>query len=101
MPRLIGEGETADGVTGVGETYGDTKYLEPARPFVLTERLVFEGGRVAGTDAPGLGVELDRERLRTLHQRWPDDEGTLRDRDDAAAMRAAEPGWTTPTVPRW
>jgi glucarate dehydratase len=68
---------------------------------VLTERLVFEDGRVAVTDAPGLGVELDRERLRTLHQRWLDDDGTLRDRDDAAAMRVAEPGWTTPAVPRW
>ncbi|MGW4907445.1 glucarate dehydratase family protein [Streptomyces sp. NPDC004270] len=68
---------------------------------VLTERLVFEDGRVAVSDAPGLGVELDRERLRALHQRWLDDEGTLRDRDDAAAMRVAEPGWTTPAVPRW
>ncbi|MER7834641.1 glucarate dehydratase family protein [Streptomyces sp. NPDC096040] len=68
---------------------------------VLTERLVFEGGRVAVSDAPGLGVELDRERLRPLHQRWLDDDGTLRDRDDTAAMRVAEPGWTTPAVPRW
>ncbi|MEU2619919.1 glucarate dehydratase family protein [Streptomyces sp. NPDC007157] len=68
---------------------------------VLTERLVFEDGRVAVSDAPGLGVELDRERLRALHQRWLDDDGTFRDRDDAAAMRVAEPGWTTPAVPRW
>ena len=29
-PRLIVEVVTADGVTGVGETYGDTKYLELA-----------------------------------------------------------------------
>ncbi|GGM93628.1 glucarate dehydratase family protein [Streptomyces fuscichromogenes] len=68
---------------------------------VLTERLVFEGGRLAVPDAPGLGVELDRERLRRLHRRWLDDDGTLRDRDDAAAMRVAEPGWTAPAVPRW
>jgi len=68
---------------------------------VLTERLVFEGGKVAVSDAPGLGVEVDRERLRALHQRWADDDGGLRERDDAAAMRAAEPGWVTPGVPRW
>ncbi|MBE8469899.1 glucarate dehydratase family protein [Streptomyces justiciae] len=68
---------------------------------VLTQRLVFEGGKVAVSDAPGLGVELDREKLRALHQRWLDDDGTLRERDDAAAMRAAEPGWVTPGVPRW
>ncbi|KUN28910.1 glucarate dehydratase [Streptomyces antibioticus] len=68
---------------------------------VLTERLVFEGGKVAVSDAPGLGVEVDRERLRALHQRWADDDGGLRERDDAAAMRVAEPGWVTPGVPRW
>ncbi|MEU0964934.1 glucarate dehydratase family protein [Streptomyces sp. NPDC005917] len=68
---------------------------------VLTERLAFEDGRVAVSDAPGLGVELDPEKVRPLHQRWLDDDGTLRDRDDAAAMRVAEPGWTTPAVPRW
>ena len=68
---------------------------------VLTERLVFADGRVAVPDAPGLGVELDREKVRRLHRRWLEDDGTLRDRDDAAAMRVAEPGWTTPAVPRW
>ncbi|MEW1772115.1 glucarate dehydratase family protein [Streptomyces sp. NPDC086777] len=68
---------------------------------VLTERLTFHGGRITVPDAPGLGVELDREQLRRLHRRWLDDDGTLRDRDDAAAMRAAEPGWTAPAVPRW
>ncbi|MGW7548429.1 glucarate dehydratase family protein [Streptomyces sp. NPDC054770] len=68
---------------------------------VLTERLAFDGGRVTVPDAPGLGVELDPEKVRRLHRRWLDDDGTLRDRDDAAAMRVAEPGWTTPAVPRW
>ncbi|OPG08545.1 glucarate dehydratase [Streptomyces sp. GKU 895] len=68
---------------------------------VLTERLVFEDGKVAVSDAPGLGVEVDRERLRALHRRWADDDGALRERDDAAAMRVAEPGWVTPGVPRW
>ncbi|MGW7383751.1 glucarate dehydratase family protein [Streptomyces sp. NPDC054794] len=68
---------------------------------VLTERLAFSGGRIAVSDAPGLGVELDREKLAALHRRWAEDDGTLRDRDDAAAMRVAEPGWVTPAVPRW
>lgn len=68
---------------------------------VLTERLTFDGGRVTVSDAPGLGVELDRDRLAFLHRRWLDDDGTLRDRDDAAAMRVADPAWVTPSVPRW
>ncbi|MGW0609855.1 glucarate dehydratase family protein [Streptomyces sp. NPDC002788] len=68
---------------------------------VLTERLTFRGGKVAVSDAPGLGVELDRERLAVLHRRWRDDDGALRDRDDAAAMRITDPEWVTPSMPRW
>ncbi|WP_327717018.1 glucarate dehydratase family protein [Streptomyces sp. NBC_00490] len=68
---------------------------------VLTSRLTFDDGRVAVSDAPGLGVELDRGKLEFLHQRWLDDDGALRERDDAAAMRVAEAGWVTPSVPRW
>ncbi|MFF7543102.1 glucarate dehydratase family protein [Streptomyces canus] len=68
---------------------------------VLSERLTFEGGAVKVSDAPGLGVELDRAKVEFLHRRWLDDDGSLRERDDAAAMRVAEPGWVTPVVPRW
>ncbi|MFF9853256.1 enolase C-terminal domain-like protein [Streptomyces litmocidini] len=65
---------------------------------VVTPRPVFRAGRLTVSDAPGLGVDLDREALATLHERWLADEGTLRDRDDAAAMRRAHPNWA-PT--RW
>ncbi|MEV7371454.1 enolase C-terminal domain-like protein [Streptomyces sp. NPDC090301] len=60
---------------------------------VVTTRPVFRDGRLAVSDAPGLGVELDREALETLHRRWREDDGRYRDRDDAAAMRAANPEW--------
>lgn len=68
---------------------------------VITERHVFEGGALQVDERPGLGVELDRGKLRALHQRWLDDDGALRDRDDARAMRVTDPSWTVPTVPRW
>ncbi|MET9851178.1 glucarate dehydratase family protein [Streptomyces ossamyceticus] len=68
---------------------------------VLTERLTFENGSVRVSDAPGLGVELDRARLALLHERWLADDGSLHDRDDEAAMRVADPAWSTPSVPRW
>ncbi|MFE4019362.1 glucarate dehydratase family protein [Streptomyces sp. NPDC059101] len=68
---------------------------------VLADRLVFRDGHLDVGDAPGLGVTLDRDRLAALHRRWLDDDGTYRNRDDAAAMRRADPGWTTPAVPRW
>ncbi|MDF3290380.1 enolase C-terminal domain-like protein [Streptomyces silvisoli] len=68
---------------------------------VITARHTFHGGRLTVSDAPGLGVALDRTALKALHQRWLDDDGALRDRDDCAAMRKADPAWTTPAVPRW
>jgi glucarate dehydratase len=70
---------------------------------VITARHVFRDGRLEVPDAPGLGVELDRDRLAALHRRWLEDDGTMRDRDDAAAMRRAEGhgDWTTPALPRW
>ncbi|WP_433571312.1 glucarate dehydratase family protein [Streptomyces sp. CA-251247] len=71
------------------------------REDVVTERLEFKDGRLAVSDLPGLGVELDQDRLARLHRRWTDDDGTMRDRDDAAAMRVARPDWSAPAVPRW
>ncbi len=68
---------------------------------VITRRHAFEDGCLTVPEAPGLGVELDRPALADLHRRWLDDDGTLRERDDAAAMRVADPAWTTPAVPRW
>ncbi|MET8681713.1 enolase C-terminal domain-like protein [Streptomyces sp. NPDC004647] len=68
---------------------------------VITGRHVFREGRLAVSDAPGLGVELDRDALAALHKRWLEDDGTLRERDDAAAIRVADPDWAAPSVPRW
>ncbi|MEU0113704.1 glucarate dehydratase family protein [Streptomyces bobili] len=68
---------------------------------VLTDRLTFTDGRITVPDTPGLGVDLDRDRLQHLHRRWLDDNGTYQDRDDASAMRVANPTWKTPPVPRW
>jgi glucarate dehydratase len=68
---------------------------------VLTERIRFEDGAVRVSDTPGLGVELDRDRLAVLHRRWLEDDGSLRERDDAAAMRVVDPAWKAPSMPRW
>ncbi|MET9650304.1 glucarate dehydratase family protein [Streptomyces sp. NPDC006460] len=68
---------------------------------VVTTRPDFRDGRLAVSDAPGLGIELDRDRLADLHRRWVADDGTMRDRDDAAAMRRLDPDWRAPATPRW
>ncbi|MFI9582169.1 glucarate dehydratase family protein [Streptomyces sp. NPDC052236] len=70
---------------------------------VITARHVFRDGRLDVSNAPGLGVELDHDALSRLHRRWLDDDGAMRDRDDAVAMRkaAGHGDWTTPALPRW
>ncbi|TGN78182.1 glucarate dehydratase [Streptomyces bauhiniae] len=60
-PRLIVEVVTAGGTTGLGETYGDTKYLELARP--LADRLV--GRSVTDVNALfSLDLAVDESRVR-------------------------------------
>jgi glucarate dehydratase len=66
---------------------------------VITAPHVFSAGALEVPDTPGLGVELDREAVATLHQRWL--ELGVRDRDDVAAMRVADPQWTQPALPRF
>ncbi|MFE4454985.1 enolase C-terminal domain-like protein [Streptomyces sp. NPDC056796] len=61
------------------------------------ERLTLEppritGGEIAVPDAPGLGVEIDMDRLHAAHELYR--EKALGARDDAAAMRYLVPGWT-------
>jgi glucarate dehydratase len=68
---------------------------------VITAPQRFVDGALAVSDAPGLGVELDREALARLHERWRTVDVRYRDRDDVAAMRVADPGWTQPTLPRF
>ena len=84
-PRLIIEVVTADGTTGVGETYGDTRYLDLAAPlakalpghavsdlnglFTLAERVCGEPGQVSDSvDVGGLrGVQTaDKLRLSVI-----------------------------------
>ncbi|BCS18580.1 glucarate dehydratase family protein [Aspergillus puulaauensis] len=56
-----------------------------------------DGGVVVPT-APGLGVELDRERLARLHKQYLD--CGIRKRDDTTYMRKFEPGFSA-TIPKW
>ncbi|NGO68953.1 glucarate dehydratase [Streptomyces sp. SB3404] len=67
---------------------------------VITAPHRFTDGRIEVTDVPGLGVELDRDQLARLHERWermPD----MRDRDDEKGMRLVDPDWRPHGSPRW
>lgn len=66
---------------------------------VIEEPIEFVDGAVVVSDQPGLGVELDRDRLALLHERWFTSD--VRRRDDVGAMRVADPAWVKPEFPRW
>ncbi|MFE9581669.1 enolase C-terminal domain-like protein [Nocardia sp. NPDC006044] len=77
----------------------DTHYPWQAED-VITEPFTFTGGAIEVADTPGLGIDLDRDALARLHERWrrlP----ALRDRDDVAAMRAADPDYRPPGSPKY
>lgn len=62
-------------------------------------RVKFENGCVRITDKPGLGVELDRDQLGRLKERYQ--KLPYRKRDDEAEMRAhVDPAWKR-ILPRW
>jgi glucarate dehydratase len=66
---------------------------------VITRPHVFVDGALEVPDTPGLGVEVDRDTLAALHERWL--ELGVRGRDDVAAMRVADSHWEQPTLPRF
>ncbi|KAI1273464.1 mandelate racemase/muconate lactonizing enzyme domain-containing protein [Xylaria sp. FL0933] len=56
-----------------------------------------DGGLMVPT-TPGLGVEVDRERLARLHQQYLD--CGLRKRDDTTYMQKSQPGFSA-KIPKW
>ncbi|MGP3659981.1 glucarate dehydratase family protein [Burkholderia gladioli] len=71
----------------------DTHYpwQEPDEEVVRGGKLPIRGGCVQLTDAPGLGLEIDREQLRKLHELYLG--CGIRQRDDVGQMRKYRPDW--------
>lgn len=71
----------------------DTHYpwLIDSADIIVGGKLPMVGGRMKIPAAPGLGVELDRDRLAQAHETYQ--KCGMRDRDDATTMRMVEPGW--------
>lgn len=69
----------------------DTHYPWQDGHDLLTQPLAFEDGAIALPAAPGLGIEVDREKLAQLHQKYL--HCGLSERDDASEMQKIQPGW--------
>jgi glucarate dehydratase len=71
----------------------DTHYpwLVEGSDIIVGNKLPIVGGRMKVPSGPGLGVELDRDKLAKAAETY--EKCGMRDRDDATTMRMVEPGW--------
>lgn len=71
----------------------DTHYpwLVDSAEITTGGKLPIASGKMQIPAGPGLGIELDRDRLAKAHETY--NKCGMRDRDDARTMRMIEPGW--------
>jgi glucarate dehydratase len=76
----------------------DTHYPWQSEEVIAGGRLQFEDGSLPVPEGPGLGVELDRDALKKLHEKYK--ACGLTKRDDGKEMRRVHPDWEFKAV-RW
>ena len=76
----------------------DTHYPWLTEDVISGDGFRFEGGALAIPPGPGLGVELDEDRVAKYHEAFQ--RGVVRQRDDTAELVKRDPGWL-PIKPRW
>jgi glucarate dehydratase len=71
----------------------DTHYvwLPEGADLIEGPALPIQSGRMQIPAGPGLGVQLDRDKLARAHETYR--KCGMRDRDDASTMRRFQPGW--------
>jgi glucarate dehydratase len=80
------------GAAAPGEiTALDTHWIWQDGQGLTVDPLRISGGEIRVPDAPGLGIELDRDRLAEAHELYL--EHGLGARDDAVSMQYLIPGW--------
>ena len=70
----------------------DTHWIWQDGQRLTKDPLKIRGGKLTVPNKPGLGIELDREKLEEAHALYKT--LTLGQRDDAMAMQYLIPGWT-------
>ena len=70
----------------------DTHWIWQDGQALTKEPLKIKGGKIAVPEQPGLGIEIDRDRIAAAHAHYK--QHGLGARDDAIAMQFLIPGWT-------
>jgi glucarate dehydratase len=93
MAAMIHLAATVPALTIASDTH--YPWLVDSAEIIAGGKLPIAGGRMKIPAGPGLGVELDRDRLAQAHETY--NKCGMRDRDDARTMRMIEPGWERTT----
>jgi glucarate dehydratase len=70
----------------------DTHWIWQVGQRLTRNPLEIDAGRIEVPDAPGLGVEIDEERVAEAHKLYR--QSATHQRDDSIAMQFLIPGWT-------
>src|SRR6201988_3368139 len=70
----------------------DTHWIWQDGQALTREPLKIKGGKITVPEQPGLGIEIDRDRIAAAHALY--NKHGLGARDDAIAMQFLIPGWT-------
>jgi glucarate dehydratase len=76
----------------------DTHYPWQSEEVLVGGRFRFEDGALPVSNEPGLGIELDRKALATLHEQYK--ACGLTERNDEIEMQKVQPGWKFQST-RW
>jgi len=78
----------------------DTHYIwvDESDSLLTTGKLPIEGGKMKVPTGPGLGIDIDEEKVSELHENFK--RYAVGARDDTAEMQKRDPRWL-PLRPRW
>lgn len=96
LAGMVHLGAATENLTYALDTHWPWK--DPSEDIVSTAGFQFADGAIRVPDKPGLGVELDRDALGRLHEKYLS--SSIRTRNDTGYMQSIEPGYQY-VAPRW
>ena len=90
MAAMVHVGSVVPELTLASDTH--YPWLIDGADIIQGPNIAIQNGRITIPQGPGLGVELDRDKLARAHEVYQ--KSGMRDRDDTGTMRRIDPNWT-------